>query len=217
MVSITFLPFCEQILLAGFCDSVARRAPLSRLRSVLTEEQQQSLLGSRRRRITAYLSCHPDLSQQPLYIHPQSNLYRSDPLAPLPEFVIYGDLVQNAKGTAVYMATVTALSAALKWIPEQAAACPLLRWGGPLPSPPPFFDAAQDRVACYCVPKFGAQAWELSPAVRSLAEAVSSSTSLADSAVDNAAGNAVVGFRREDEAFRCLLERVCCLIRLWIY
>jgi len=75
----------------------------------------QSQLSSRRLRLTAYLSCQPALLQQPLYIHPLSCLHRADPLASLPEFVVYGELVRSSRGDRVYMASLTALSAAMKW------------------------------------------------------------------------------------------------------
>mmetsp|Transcript_18140 Transcript_18140/g.24898 ORF Transcript_18140/g.24898 Transcript_18140/m.24898 type:complete len:844 (+) Transcript_18140:1220-3751(+) len=185
----------RQVLLAGFCDSIARRVPLSQLRGLLGNDQGQ--LSSRRLRLTAYLSCQPALMQQPLYIHPLSCLHRADPLAPLPEFVVYGELVRSSRGDRVYMASLTALSAAMKWIPEQAADCPLLKWGPPLSSPTPFYDAQQDSVLCYCVPRFGAQAWELTPALRALSAASHAGQTQVTTAVSTQ-----LGYRKCDEVYR---------------
>ena len=205
----------RQLVLCGFCDSVARRVPLG----VVKE-------GSRRRRLTAFFSCNPALQTQLLYLHPAGSLYRTDPTAPLPEFVVYSSLQRSDRGDTTYMHCVTAVSPA--WLPAVAADCPLLRWSAPLPSPAPQYDPAADAVTCLVVPRFGAQRWELPPVRRSLAECITysggggsrggSSGNGGDSDDDGddepAAGerasipspisNAPVGFRKEDEVFRYL-------------
>ena len=59
---------------------------------------------------------------------------------------------------------------------------------------------------CYAVPKFGVHNWELSPTQRPLLEHTAFHTLLAESTSKETNGaansNLVVGFRREDEAFR---------------
>ena len=52
----------RQILLTGYCDCIARKAP------PLSE-------GSRRMRLAAYLSCNSDVTT-PVYIHPSSTLFK---------------------------------------------------------------------------------------------------------------------------------------------
>ena len=191
----------RQVLLTGHGDCVARRAPLGAIKS-----------GSRRRRLTAYLSSDPALTQEPLYIHPQSVMYRSDPTADdLPEWVVYAGpsaLLKNARGDATYMTCVTPINPA--WIPALLRDCPLLHWSAFLPSPAPSYDTKEDCVMCYAIPKFGAHGWELAPVKRPLAECLTSTSS--NGGGDSAAVNetAPIGFRRSDEPFRwfarCLLE-----------
>jgi len=72
----------RQLVLSGFCDSIARKVPLGTIKS-----------GPRRRRLTAYYSCNPALHEVPLYMHPTSNLFERDPTAVLPEYIVYGSLV----------------------------------------------------------------------------------------------------------------------------
>lgn len=52
----------RQIILTGFCDCIARKAP------PLSE-------GSRRMKLTAYFSCNADVTV-PIYIHPSSTLFK---------------------------------------------------------------------------------------------------------------------------------------------
>lgn len=74
----------RQLVLSGFCDSIARKVPLGTIKS-----------GPRRRRLTAYYSCNPALHEVPLYMHPTSNLFERDPTAILPEYIVYGSLVSE--------------------------------------------------------------------------------------------------------------------------
>ena len=183
----------RQVLLTGHGDCVARRAPLGAIKT-----------GSRRHRLTAYLSSDPALTQEPLYIHPQSVMYRSDPTADdLPEWVVYAGpsaLLKNARGDATYMTCVTPINPA--WIPALVRDCPLLHWSAFLPSPAPSYDAKEDCIMCYAIPKFGAHGWELAPVKRPLVECLTSTSS--NGGDDSAAINetAPIGFRRSDEPFR---------------
>jgi ATP-dependent RNA helicase DHX37/DHR1 len=61
----------RQIMITGYADCIARRAPAG----VVKE-------GSRRRRLTAYISCDSQVSTY-LYIHPHSALYNKDPTGDL--------------------------------------------------------------------------------------------------------------------------------------
>ncbi|CAN0007127.1 unnamed protein product [Ectocarpus fasciculatus] len=147
----------RQILMTGLPDCVARRAKAG----VITT-------GSRKHRLTAYFSCNPSVTK-PLYIHPESCLYRKDPTANLPEYVVYGQLVENEMGTATYMTSVSAIEAS--WLPELARDCPLLKYSDPLQTPLPTYDHTSDEIRCYVVPSYGVHNWELSPVRTSLASA----------------------------------------------
>jgi len=173
----------RQLLLSGFCDSIARKAPLGVVKS-----------GPRRRRITAYFSCHPSLSDVPLYLHPSSNQFRKDPTGQLPEYVLYSSLVQNESGDCTYMTCVTPIQA--RWLAAVASDCPLLKWGPPLESPAPSYDPQQDAVLCCSVPHYGAGQWELPVVRRPLVEAV------ADEAGAGAVEGTPLGFRKEDAVYR---------------
>ena len=138
-----------QLLLSGHGDCVARRAPLGAITT-----------GSRRQRLTAYLSSNPEV-HEPLYIHPHSTLYNTDPTAQLPEYVVYGQLVRNEADTLTYMECVSEVSA--EWVPSVLSDCPLVHFGPFLDSPAPFYDRATDCVLGYTIPVFGACKWELAP------------------------------------------------------
>ena len=104
----------RQILMTGFCDSIARRAPVGSI-----------VIGSRRRRLTAYFSCDATV-KMPLYTHPESSLYNTDPTATLPEYIIYTNLLTNNTGDVTYMTCVTEIHQ--NWISQLTRDCPLLQW-----------------------------------------------------------------------------------------
>mmetsp|Transcript_9781 Transcript_9781/g.16244 ORF Transcript_9781/g.16244 Transcript_9781/m.16244 type:complete len:1252 (+) Transcript_9781:458-4213(+) len=140
----------RQILLTGYGDSVARRVPTGS--TLFTTE------CSKRKKLTAYLSCDAAIDS-PLYIHPQSALYRKDPVAPLPEFVVYTELLMSDDGQTTYMSGVTQVSP--NWIPELSKDCPLLQLSLPLKFPTPFYDANTDDVICFVSSTYGIHKWEL--------------------------------------------------------
>lgn len=135
----------RRILVSGFLDCIARVAPPNTVQT-----------GSRLQRNCAYISCNPAI-HEPLYIHPHSCLFSADP-AKLPEYVIYQQIVRNKKEMP-YMVCVTEVKP--EWISMMAAGTPLLKVSAPLTSPPPAYDAKEDCVVCYTIPKFGAHSWEL--------------------------------------------------------
>lgn len=96
----------RQIMFTGLTDCIARRARVG----IITT-------GSRRKRLTAYFSCNPAVTV-PLYIHPESCLFKKDPMADLPEFVMYAQLVNNESGDATYMTSVSKVESS--WIHELA-------------------------------------------------------------------------------------------------
>ena len=176
----------RQLIVSGFCDSIARRVPLGVIKT-----------GARRRRLTAYYSSHPALQDIPLYIHPGSNLYRKDPTATLPEFVSYGSLVRNQKGDCIYMACVTTV--APTWLASVAADSPLLKWSAPLATPTPYYDPVQDRVMCFVTPRFGVHNWELPAMRRSLYDCTGIATGEVST---HTPSTSPLGYRKEDEAYR---------------
>lgn len=177
--------------MTGLPDCVARRAKAG----VITT-------GSRKHRLTAYFSCNPSVTK-PLYIHPESCLYRKDPTANLPEYVVYGQLVENEMGTATYMTSVSAIEAS--WLPELARDCPLLKYSDPLQTPLPTYDHASDEIRCYVVPSYGVHNWELSPVRTSLASACVGLNSSGAVGGDKTSDNDISilpGYRKKDEAVR---------------
>jgi len=182
----------RQLVVSGFCDSIARRVPLGVIKT-----------GPRRRRLTAYYSSHPALQDVPLYLHPGSNLYRKDPTASLPEFVTYGSLVRNQRGDCIYMTCVSTVSPS--WLSSVAADCPLLRWSAPVSTPTPYYDAAADAIMCYVTPRFGVHSWELPVMRRPLYDCTVTATLEAEGSSGGGKGSSVgtaIGFRKQDEAYR---------------
>jgi hypothetical protein len=169
----------------------------------------------RRRRITAYQSCNPAVTEL-LYVHPQSNLYRSDPTAPLPEYVVYGQLVRSHRGDTTYMSCVSAVDAG--WIAPvllSGGAPPMLHWGAPLQSPQPVYDAAADAIMCYAAPSYGAHSWQLPPMKRPLLHFFDGSSAGNDLSsgpsfsVSSSSSKSAVGFRHADEPYR-YSSVLCC-------
>lgn len=136
-------------MLTGYGDSIARRVPTGS--SIFSAE------CSKRKKLTAYLSCDPAIAS-PLFIHPHSTLFRKDPMAPLPEFVIYTELLMSEDGDTTYMSGVTQISPG--WISELTRDCPLLHWSPPLTFPTPFYDK-DDVVKCFVSSTYGIHKWEL--------------------------------------------------------
>ena len=161
----------RQTLLVGLVDGVAKKvAP-----GAITE-------GSRRRRLTAYQSCHENITDY-LYIHPSSACYQADPSAPLPEYVTFASLTRSGSGETVYMNTVTPISPG--WLRSVLGGgggggghrCPLLRYAPPLTAPPPFYDVERDQICCYSMPTYGVHRWELPAVVLPLHTALELSSS----------------------------------------
>lgn len=137
-------------MLTGFGDSIARRVPAGS--SIFPAE------FSKRKKLTAYLSCDPTITT-PLFIHPHSALFQKDPLAPLPEYVIYTELLMSEDGETTYMSGVTQISPS--WISELTKDCPLLQWSPPMKFPVPYYDKKNDRVMCFASSTYGIHKWEL--------------------------------------------------------
>lgn len=196
----------RQILLRGYCDSIAKLVPLK----VITE-------GSHLKQTTAYYSCNPAVTQ-PLYLHPTSNLYDRNH-DHLPKYVLYGSLIQNKKGDTTYMTCNTVIDE--RWIASLAEDCPLLTFSAPLASPTPFYDASKDVVMCYVTPSFGARNWTLPSVQRPLFEyslkALCPSLDVSASgegvsrailtALAKVEGSTPLGYRKMDESYRYW----CCL------
>lgn len=187
----------RQIITTGYCDCVARRVS-----AAVVVQRMKGTGGniSRRKRLTAYLSCNPAVGDL-LYLHPQSNLFRADPTAPLPEFVVYGSLIQSHNKTSTYMTGVSVLDAG--WVAPilLSAGTPptLLHFGAPLTSPPPHFDVTSDSVVCYCIPSYGTHHWELPPMKRPLLQFYSRKE---DDTATGRSSKTPVGYRRIDEPYR---------------
>ncbi len=179
-------------MVTGMPDRVARRVKAGVIST-----------GSRKQRLTAYFSCNSDVSK-PLYIHPESCLYRKDPSAELPEYVIYGALVENEAGNVTYMTSVTAIEAS--WLPELTKDSPLLKFSEMLPTPTPYYNQARDEITCYVIPIYGVHNWELTPVRMALTEAIERSKCYGTTSdVENGLAaelGTLPGFRKQDEAVR---------------
>lgn len=137
-------------MLTGFGDSIARRVPTGS--SIFTAE------CSKRKKLTAYLSCDPAITA-PIFIHSHSTLYQKDPMAPLPEYVIYTELLMSEDGETTYMSGVTQISPS--WISELTKDCPLLQWSRPMKFPIPYYDQHSDTIMCFASSTYGIHKWEL--------------------------------------------------------
>ena len=175
-----------QLLLSAHGDQLARRAPLGAVS-----------LGSRRQRLTAYLCTNPEV-REPLYLHPHSCLYSSDPAAPLPEWVVFDGLVRNEAHTTTYMECASVVNPG--WAAEALEDCPLLQFGPLLETPMPFFDRAMDCVLGYSLPAIGAHKWSLAPVQLPLSHPAFSSAS-ADAQQAGSVGG-VPGLRACDLEYR---------------
>lgn len=175
-----------QLLLSAHGDQLARRAPLGAVS-----------VGSRRQRLTAYLCTNPEV-REPLYLHPHSCLYSSDPAAPLPEWVVFDGLVRNEAHTTTYMECTSVVNPG--WAAEALGDCPLLQFGPLLETPMPFFDRAMDCVLGYSLPALGAHKWSLAPVQLPLSHPAFSSAS-ADAQQAGSVGG-VPGLRACDLEYR---------------
>jgi hypothetical protein len=190
----------RQMILTGYPDCIAKRAPPGTVKE-----------GSRRARLTGYLSADPNITE-PLYIHPQSALYKKDPTAPLPDYVVYTSLVRNHANDTTYMVCVSQVQPA--WISALTRDSPLLHWSPPMTSPTPFYDAHTDTLMCYVSPSYGVYRWDLPPVKRPMRDCIDNGDTPNDSATasstllgkkSSASGSgsfAPVGYRKQDEPFR---------------
>jgi ATP-dependent RNA helicase DHX37/DHR1 len=179
----------RQIIVAGYCDNIARKAPYDLIK-----------VGSRRKRFTAYVSCDPNITG-PIYIHPDSTLYHKDPTAVLPEYVLYESLMENTRGDYTYMTSVTLIRDI--WIPSICYNSLLLKWSLPLSTPLPYYNNEKDCVMCYCIPKYGTHNWELPIVQRSMLECVKvSQISKSDNSRHDDKMVNSIGYRKQDEHIR---------------
>eukprot|EP01035_Chromulina_nebulosa_P019781 gene19781-25721_t len=183
----------RQVLLSGFCDCIAKRLPVG---SIEIHNNDKHI--SRRKRLTAYISCDPNIVE-PLYIHPHSALYPKDPTSELPEYVIYTSLIRNDQGDTTYMNCVTVINSS--WIPLLTNDSPLLKWSEPLESPSPYYDNESDNIMCYVKPKYGCHDWEFPPVTKPLVECVVYSINNKQSAVMSI-DNSPIGYRKVDLHYR---------------
>lgn len=199
----------RQCLLAGFCDNVVRKATVSMIQGMYGAQKQLS----RRKKYSAYLCAHPQI-HEPVYLHPQSNLYPKDPTDQMPEYLLFHGLQRNTKGDALYMTEVTVIDA--HWIADIASDSSLVKFSPPLHSPCPSYDWTADQIEAYSVPKYGNLHWKL-PAVKKpmveimkLVEISSQNKELVSS------NSAPMGYRKEDEQYRWfarfLLEGVLSIV-----
>jgi ATP-dependent RNA helicase DHX37/DHR1 len=152
-----------QSILSGFLDNVAILAPPGSI----SGDHPFSLR-------LAYLSCSSAI-KQPLFLDRTSTVFTRD-FRQLPQMICFDSLIsKTAKdGTPVaVMKNITPVDSA--WLGELATGSNLLSLGGPLPSPPPSYNAEKDAVVCAVSTKFGSRGWEIPPVKRVMYEALHSS------------------------------------------
>lgn len=153
----------RQVVAAGLITRVARRAPADRVGALLlasgvthtlSTTAQARLKGS----VVPYLPADRSLPS-PLFVHPGSAV-ASETTSGMPGWVVFTDVItSSAAHGRTFMRGVTAVEAG--WLPELAAGTPLVRYGPPLDSPLPLYDAAADCVMASVVPRFGDHSWTL--------------------------------------------------------
>jgi hypothetical protein len=165
----------QKILLSSFCDQVSMKIPANH--AMLNQNNEAMAVSSRRKRFTAYQSCNPNISE-PVYIHPKSALYQSDPVLDHPPYLVYSNLVKNDKGDTTYMDCVTAVdprwfTGGLDSLLEDA---PLIKYSDPLSAPTPYYDSSSDQIMCYVIPFYGYYRWEFSAIAKAYTETNQSSS-----------------------------------------
>ena len=91
--------------------------------------------------------------EEPVFIHPQSVLYRQPP-----RHVVFHQLIRGRK--RLYMREVTAVQA--QWLARLVPG--LCDFGAPADDPPPFYCPTRDQVRCCIGGTFGPRRWALTPA-----------------------------------------------------
>jgi len=189
--------YLRQLLLSGYGDCIVRKAAIGTVKS-----------GTTRQRFTGYLSCHPALINEVLYIHPQSSLYPKNPIQSaslLPEYLIYTHLQRNTKGTMLYMMNVTVIQE--NWMSSILIDCPLLTLSKPLASPMPKYNLQKDSMECYIQPKYGYHGWLLPLITMEFHQVMHYHANRHDSPITTTASSSSssassIGHRIEDEIYR---------------
>lgn len=192
----------RQCILAGFCDCIAKRAPLDLLKSSATT------IVSRKKRLTGYISCNGAINEV-IYMHPHSTLYEKDIIlasTTLPEYVVYNDLISNQRGDMTYMTCNTIIEG--HWISEHTRDSRLYHYTEPMASPPPFYCPKRDAVQCYISPSYGAHNWMLPPFEISMFQLPYYKDALSTTIEDGEAGSADIGFTTIHEPTRWFLRRL---------
>ena len=220
----------RQVLLAGFCDCIAKRVPLETIKSMSDSSNNAASINdsnssnssgnprgnassnsgvmSRRRKMTAYMSCNGAVDQL-LYLHPHSSLYENDVVlaaSVLPEYVVYSDLLSNLKGDMTYIMCTTTINAT--WIAQCVRDSRLFRYSPMVQAPAPHYSNRLERLQCYITPTYGAYNWPLPLTLIPMNEAItrdiaSSSTSSSCVAVSI---DSNTGFKDHEVPFRWLLR-----------
>jgi hypothetical protein len=152
----------------------------------------------------------------PIYIHPNSALYYKDPTRPLPEYVVYNELLSNqVRSLPLLLLPPLSVSLTLSVREKTRSTCLVSRQSVPLGSlsfvkialccigfllsqPKPFYDPDSDSVKCYVPSVYGAHRWELPPVVQSL-------QTCCQRMVEDSGRNKteiLTGYRKEDEIYR---------------
>lgn len=131
----------RQLLLASFCDRVARKIPDGRV----VDKDSGDPDGKKKRLKNAYECMETD---EPVYIDAESVLKGEQP-----EFVIYRELHKGPK--KMYMRDVAVVEPA--WMPYCAAS--VCKFADTFDSPR--YDGITDQIVCRCSTSYGSLNWQL--------------------------------------------------------
>ena len=94
-----------------------------------------------------YIGCTNNI---PCWIHPHSTVGLHSP----PEYLVYQDIVVSKRAT---MRGVTIVPADVLYRLGHS----MCTFSAPMEDPPPWYDAAKDKLMCFATPRFGDHAWDL--------------------------------------------------------
>jgi HrpA-like RNA helicase len=222
----------RQLLLTGYCDQIAKKIPAGFIKfgnkrsrftaymschnmfytkeMILKQKEKQQKSTFSQKQLNSLTKDTKESSLVPIYIHPSSNLFPSNPLSSKqPQYLLYQNIIMNSSQTTYYMTNVTIIEE--KWISTILKDCPLLSYGEILSSPSPYYDEKVDMIYCSVQPKYGNPSmitlWELSTVNRPMIDILKKKYpffGLQDK-MDGKGSSSVqslVGYRKEDEIYR---------------
>merc|ERR1712216_792825 len=123
----------QQIIVAGLIDQFARRVP-----SDVVMDNPEMRQG--------YTACNHD---ETCWIHPVSSLART-----MPNYIVYQEIVVGKRPT---MRGIT--SVAVDVLHRLGRS--MCTFSSPMDDPPPWYDAKEECLMCFAIPRYGSHNWDL--------------------------------------------------------